>query len=145
MPVLFCFFVRGEHAQKPKFGGLFEDLSKDSSETFQLLQTITNISDHIRKSFPKISEHLRRFPKISVDFRTISEYLRTIPKILKNHTNIWKTLLKLFPKFSKSFINRLSSSKMGLKRYRSFRKFVDISELFPVPSEFSEDLGHGLK
>ena len=47
---------------------------------------ITNISDHIRKSFPKISE----------DF----------PKILKNHKNIWKLLLnrfRSFPKISEHF------------------------------------------
>ena len=47
---------------------LFEDFPKASSETFQLLRAITNISDHIRKSFPKISK----------DF----------PKILKSHKNI---------------------------------------------------------
>ena len=33
------------------------------SQIFQLLRTITNISDHIRKSFPKIYEHFRRFPE----------------------------------------------------------------------------------
>ena len=37
------------------------NFSKASSETFQLQRTITSISDHIRKSFPKISEHFRRF------------------------------------------------------------------------------------
>ena len=46
------------------YWGPFEDFSKASSETFQLPRTITNISDHIRKSFPKISEHFPRFPKI---------------------------------------------------------------------------------
>ena len=49
-------------------GGPFEDFSKASSKTFQLLRTITNISNHIWKSFPKISEHLQRFPKISQKF-----------------------------------------------------------------------------
>ena len=39
----------------------FEDFSKASSETFQLLRAITTISDHIQKPFPKISEHFRRF------------------------------------------------------------------------------------
>ena len=47
-------------------GGPFEDL-KASSETLELLRTITNISHHVRK---------------------FSEDFRTLPNILKNHKNI---------------------------------------------------------
>ena len=50
------------------YWGPFEDFSKATSETFQLLRTITNISNHIRKSFLKISKHFRRFPKIFQKF-----------------------------------------------------------------------------
>ena len=41
-------------------GGPFEDFSKACSETCQLLRTITSISDHIRKLFPKIFEHFKK-------------------------------------------------------------------------------------
>ena len=50
------------------YWGPFEDFSKASSETFQLLRTITDISDHIRKLFPKIYEHFQRFTKIFQKF-----------------------------------------------------------------------------
>ena len=56
------------------YWGPFENLSKASSETLQLLRTITNISDHVRK----ISEVFQTLPNISEDF----------PKILKNHENV---------------------------------------------------------
>ena len=128
----------------------FEDFSKASSEAFQLLRTITNIFDHIRKSFPKISEHFRRFPKIFRKFKkaiktsenyfgTVSENLRRFPNasedfpiILKNHKTLENTF-ELFPKISKSFrrLSKISEifinpfcksfSITGLKRFRSFR------------------------
>ena len=81
------------------------DFSKANSETIQPLRTITNISDHIRKLFPRISEH----PKISEDF----------PKIVKSHKtseNYFSTVsevLRKFPKISEHF-----------RRYsKIFRKF----------------------
>ena len=48
------------------YWGSFEDFPKASTETFHLLRTIMNISDHIRKLF-------RRFPNTSEDFRRFSE------------------------------------------------------------------------
>ena len=47
--------------------GPFEDFSKISSETFQLLRTFTNSSDHSRK----FSDSFRIVPKSSEDFQKI--------------------------------------------------------------------------
>ena len=66
IPLLSCHSLR-----TTVYWGPFEDFSKASSETFQLLRTITNIPDQIRKSFPKISEHFGRFPKIFRKFKKI--------------------------------------------------------------------------
>ena len=64
----------------------------------------------------------RSLPKISEDF----------PKILKNYKIIehLKNTSELFPKFSRSFTNCLSSSKRGLKRFWSFQKFAEICHLY---------------
>ena len=49
------------------YWGLFEDFSKASSETLQLLRTSANICDHVRK----FSEDFRTLLKISEDFPEI--------------------------------------------------------------------------
>ena len=85
------------------YWGPFEDFSKASSETLQLLRTITNISNHVRK----FSEDFRTLPKISENF----------PKILKNHKNIGKLVLNRFRSFPK------------ISEY--FRTLTKISEDFP--------------
>ena len=109
--------------------GPFEDFSKFSSKTFQILWTIRNSPNHVRKfsddfrTLLKISEAFLKMLKIIKNiwktllnhFRQVFEGFRTLPKIpedfpqiLKNHKNIWsfqkisetfRTLLKIFPKF----------------------------------------------
>ena len=61
--------------------------SKISSETFQLLWTIMNSSDHIQR----FSDNFRILPKISEDF----------PKILKSHKNSEKHFWTIFEVFDK--------------------------------------------
>ena len=56
------------------YWGPFEDFSKTSSETFQLLRTITNISDHVRK----FSDDFRTLPKTSEDFQKILKPFWTV-------------------------------------------------------------------
>ena len=67
------------------------------SENFKIIKTSENY-------FLTVSEGFREFPKTSEDMRTFS-------KILKNHKKHLENTFELFLKFSKSFINRLSSSK----------------------------------
>ena len=65
------------------------------------------------------------------------------PETFKKSQKHLENTFELFPKFSKSFINRFSSSKTGFKRFRSFRKFAEISELFPKFPYVFRRLGMG--
>ena len=113
-------------------------------------------------NFPKISEHFRRFPKIFRKFWkiiktsenyfwTVSEVFRQFPKISVDFQKFWKIIkhlentFELFPKFSKSFKNCLSSSNTGLNRFRSFRKFAEICKLFPKFPQVFRRFWHGIK
>ena len=90
--------------------GPFEDFSKISSEAFQHLRTITNSSDYVRK----FSDDFWTLPKISKDFM----------KILKNHKNIWLTLLdRRFRSFLKIFGNfeRFRSQDKGSCVYGKYK------------------------
>ena len=81
-----------------------------SSETLQLLRTIKNISDHVRK----FSEDFRTLPKISEDFS----------KILKNHKNIRKLLLNCFLSFPKNFLKKfLKIFRIFQNSSEDFRRF----------------------
>ena len=80
---------------------------------------------HLRtsqKPAPKLfnsCEPLRTFPITSGNFPEISEHFRRFPKFLKNHKNIWKTLLncfRSFPKVQKSF-------KLLKNGFKAFTKF----------------------
>ena len=102
---------------------LLGPISKASSETLQLLQTITNISDHVRKFF----EGFPTLPKISKDF----------PKILKNHKNIWKLPLnrfrsfpKIFRKFKKIIKTLENTFELFPKFSKSFRRLTKIFQNF---------------
>ena len=74
----------------------FEDFSKASYETLQLLRTIMNISDHVWK----FSEYFRTLPKISEVFQNSHKSF----KLLKNG-------FEVFPKFSETSRRFPSSSQ----------------------------------
>ena len=81
------------------------DFSKASSETIQPLRTITNISDHIRKSFPRISEHPKiseDFPKIIKSHKTPKNYFSTVSEALRKFPNTSEDIRRLSENFKQS-------------------------------------------
>ena len=74
------------------------------------------------------------FPKIYESFRRFPENLKKIIKTSGKH-------IELFPNFSKTFINRLSSSRTSFKR---FPKFSEIRGDFrALPKISMKFLGKG--
>ena len=100
--------------------GPSEDFSKTSSETFQLLRTVTNISNHVRK-YSMIFENFWRFPNIikKIIIKTSQKHFWTVCEVFRNLPKIF-----WFSKYLKS------SEKHFWTVCEVFRKFTNISEHF---------------
>ena len=108
---------------------IFEHFQKISEDFPKMLRNNKNIRKTLLNrflSFPKISEHSRRFPE---NFKNILDRFQSFPKISEDCQN-----------FRKSF-------KLLKNGFEAFPKFFEISWRFPSSSEnfrkFSEDLGMG--
>ena len=103
--------------------GSFEDISKISSDIFQLLHTFPNSFDHVCK----FSDNFPTLPKILKDFSKISNIVKAPQKkVLKRFKIFWKfpniyKLFRKFPYFFRRFRHEIKQLPKGSCVYRIYK------------------------